>query len=218
MTRRPATHREPVTPEIPHNPPPGYPAELTEQAYLDDATPVVFRAIAPADAPALERLFYRLSPTSVYLRFFAPLARPTQAMLMRLSNVDYTDRLALVAVIDGEIVGVARYDRLAAIAPAGLNVDPAEAEAAVLVEDRWQGKGIATRLLWRLSAAAAARGVTTFTGSILAENRAMVGLLHVMGEAVEMRLAGTEYEVRLRLARLTEPHEPPAPPTGDERR
>ena len=195
--------------------PAGYPDELTELALLDDGTEVQFRAIRPDDAPRLDRLFYRLSPRSLYLRFFSPMPRPNQAMIRRLVNVDYRDRLALVAVVDDEIVGVARFDRLAAVAPRALSVDPGEAEAAVIVEDEWQGRGIATRLLWRLTAAALARGIHSFTATVLAENRPMMGLLSVLGEKVETELAGGEYIVNLRLAGfgrgLTAPRQPSAP-------
>ncbi len=182
--------------------PAGYPDELTEVALLDDGTAVEFRAIAPDDAPRLERLFWRLSPESLYRRFFTPMTHPRPEMLVRLTTVDYVDRLALVAVVADEVVGVARYDRLAAVAPPGLRVDPGEAEAAVIVEDAWQGRGIATRLLWRLSAAARARGVTAFVAEVLAENRPMMGLLRVLSPDVEVSLSGREYTVRLPLAAL----------------
>lgn len=195
--------------------PPAYPGELTEQAFLDDGTPIVFRAIRPDDDVRLERLFYRLSPQSLYLRFFTPMPRPNAAVIRRLVAVDYVDRLALVAVIDDEVVAVARYDRLAATAPPALRVDPGEAEAAVIVEDAWQKHGIATRLLWRLSAAAAARGVTTFTGTILASNRSMLGLLSVLGSGVEIELSGAEYLVKLRLAGVKPPRGAPTAPDVD---
>ena len=193
----------------------GYPVELTEQAYLDDGTPVEFRAIRPDDAERLERLFYRLSPQSLYLRFFTPMTRPSAPLIQRLTHVDYVDRLALVAIIDDEVVGVARYDRLAAVAPSQLSVDPGEAEAAVIVEDAWQHHGIATRLLWRLSAAARARGVHTFTGTIMAANRRMVGLLSELGEDVELELSGSEYLARLRLGLVSPPPAERAAADGD---
>lgn len=195
--------------------PPGYPDDLTEVALLDDGSEVCFRAIHPGDAARLERLFYRLSPEALYRRFFAPIARPNHAAIERLVTVDYRDRLALVAVIADEIVGVARYDRLAAVLP-DTTVDPGDAEAAVIVEDAWQGRGIATRLLWRLSAAAAARGIRTFTASILGDNRPMMGLLGVLAERVDLELADGEYQMRLQLAGVRPP-DPPAAATGDAR-
>lgn len=180
--------------------PTGYPVELWETAFLSDGTAVAVRPIMPADAQRLERLFYRLSPLSLYRRFFTPITRPDVLRIEHLVTVDYRDRLALVAVIDDEVVGVARYDRLPA-GPAG----DADAEAALIVEDAWQGRGIGTRLLWRLSAAARARGVTGFVAGILAENRPMMGLLEVMADEVETALEGTEYQIRVRLSSLTPP-------------
>ena len=190
--------------------PTGYPTELTELALLDDGTAVVFRAIRPDDEARLERLFYRLSPQSLYLRFFTPMPRHNPTMTHRLVTVDYVDRLAIVAEVDDEIIGVARYDRLAAVAPPALKVDPHEAEAAVIVEDAWQGRGIATRLLWRLSAAAVARGIETFTGTILGANRPMLGLLSVLGDTVERQLSGGEVVVKLQLRSDGSPSAPAA--------
>ena len=194
--------------------PPDYPVELTEHAFLDDGTPVLLRAIRPDDEQRLERLFYRLSPKTLYLRFFTPLTRINHTLLKRLVTVDYVDRLAIVAVIDDEIVGVSRYERLAPLAPRGMNVDPGEAEAAVVVEDAWQGHGIGTRLLWRLSAAALTRDVHTFTATVLASNRVMLGLLHVLGEPIQTALEGGEYVVKLRLRGADEPPAAPGAPAS----
>ena len=182
-------------------PAPGaYPDDLVEVAFLDDGTEILFRPIRPDDAARLERLFWRLSPESLYRRFFTPMTRPSQRMITRLTNVDYVDRLAIVAVIADEIVGVARYDRIAPLAPPGVRVNPGDAEAAVIVEDAWQGRGIATRLLWRLTAAARRRGITAFTAEVLSSNRPMLGLLRELSDQVATQLEGGAYVVRLELA------------------
>lgn len=168
-----------------------YPHELVEVGYLDDGTAVMLRPIRPDDEPRLERLFHRLSALTVYRRFHTPVTRMTGRTLAYLVNVDYVDRLAIVAVIDDDIVGVARYDRLAG---------GDEAEVAVTVEDAWQGRGLGTRLLWRLSAAARERGIAAFRATVQGENRPMMGLLNVIGTDVDATLAGGEYEVRIGLA------------------
>src|SRR3712207_8666308 len=72
--------------------------------------PVTTRPVRPDDAPLFCRLWDRLSPETVYRRFHAPLRRPP-AEAHRLVEVDHDLREALVAVIGGEVVGVARYDR-----------------------------------------------------------------------------------------------------------
>jgi RimJ/RimL family protein N-acetyltransferase len=171
--------------------PPGYPFELVELAFLDDGTPVEFRPILPADTARLERMFYRLSPKTLYRRFFTPVARPQAAMLRWLCHLDYRDRLAIVVVISDEIVAVARYDRLD---------NPDEAEVAVTVEDAWQKRGLATRLLWRLTAAARERGIRTFIAGVQGENRPMMGLLRVLSDELETSFVDGNYEVRIGLA------------------
>jgi RimJ/RimL family protein N-acetyltransferase len=171
--------------------PPGYPAHLAERSFLDDGTAVEFRPILPEDADRLERMFYRLSPLTVYRRFFTAVSRPSRAVLHHLTALDYVDRFAFVAVIDDEVVAVARYDRLS---------DTTEAEVAVIVEDAWQKRGLATRLLWRLTAAARDRGVEVFIAGVLGENRPMMGLLEALGDDLEVHLDGSEYTARIGLA------------------
>lgn len=170
--------------------PQGYPAELAERAWLEDGTPVEFRPVLPEDTDLFQRLFRRLSPESLYQRFFTPVTRLQPRLLHRLVNVDYHDRLALLALVGDEVVGVARYDRLPG---------SRDAEAAVIVEDAWQHRGLGTRLLWRLSAAARERGIDAFVGHVLGENRRMMGLLTAMSEDVETVLDGGLYQFRMQL-------------------
>ena len=130
--------------------------------------PVTTRPVRPDDAPLFCRLWDRLSPETVYRRFHAPLLRPP-AEAHRLVEVDHDLREALVAVIGGEVVGVARYDR----SPA----DPGTADVAVVVEDAWQGVGVGRQLLGELTELAARRGVRSLTADVQADNDRMVGLL-----------------------------------------
>jgi ribosomal protein S18 acetylase RimI-like enzyme len=129
--------------------------------------PVTTRPVRPDDAPLFCRLWDRLSPETVYRRFHAPLRHPPDAR--RLVEVDHDLREALVAVVGGEVVGVARYDR----SP----VDPATADVAVVVEDAWQGVGVGRQLLAELTELAARRGVRTLSADVQADNDRMVGLV-----------------------------------------
>lgn len=169
--------------------PPGYPGELVERTWLDDGVAVLFRPILPEDRVRYERLFTRLSPETLYRRFMTPVPRIDERLLDHLVHVDYRDRLALVALVGDEIVGVARYDRTGDVV----------AEVAVIVEDAWQGRGIGSRLLWRISAAARARAVDAFEAEVLGDNRPMMGLLAVIAEELETRVASGVYEVRMNL-------------------
>lgn len=175
--------------------PQGYPRELVEIAWLDDGVEVLFRPILPEDSVRYERLFTRLSPETLYRRFLTPIVRIDQRLLRRLVSVDYRMRLAIVAVIDDEIVGVARYDE----------TGPGVAEVALVVEDAWQGRGIGSRLLWRISAAARRYGLEAFEAEVLGENRPMMGLLHVLSENLESRIEDGLYIIRIDLGSLRRP-------------
>jgi RimJ/RimL family protein N-acetyltransferase len=127
--------------------------------------PFTIRPIEPDDREALRSLFWRLSPESRYFRFLAPVQQPTEQALHHLAEVDHARRDAIVAVVDEQVVGVARYDRD--------RVAPANAEIAVVVEDAWHRHGIATALVNELSKAAHRRGIEQFTATVAAENRAV---------------------------------------------
>jgi GNAT superfamily N-acetyltransferase len=130
---------------------------------------VATRPVRPDDEQRFHRLWPRLSRDTVYRRFHSPLRTLPPAVVHRLVVVDHDRREALVAVVGGEVVGVARYDRDPG--------DPSRAEFAVLVEDGWQGHGVGRQLLLELTALAASRGVRTLTATVQADNDRMVWLI-----------------------------------------
>jgi GNAT superfamily N-acetyltransferase len=129
---------------------------------------VATRSVRPDDASLFCRLWERLSPETVYRRFHAPLRRPPVGA-DRLVRVDHDLREALVAVVGGDVVGVARYDRSQA--------DRSTAEVAVVVEDAWQGVGVGRQLLEQLTGLAARRGVRTLTATVQQDNDRVIGLI-----------------------------------------
>jgi RimJ/RimL family protein N-acetyltransferase len=87
-------------------------------------------------------------------------------------------------------VGVARYVRDAG--------DPHAAEIAVTIVDDWQGRGLGTELLTRLSGRARSEGIHRFTALVAEDNTAMAGLLRNMNASLVGRSPGTvEYEITL---------------------
>ncbi len=145
------------------------------------------RPIRDDDQERLRRMFYRLSPQTVYRRFFTVYSQPPDQVLHRLCHVDHDNRVAVVAACGDEIVGVARFDR---------RPGTTEAELAVTVEDAWQRQGVGRRLLERLRDEAAARGVTTFTASVLADNRPVLRLITSLPLRTEVVSHGREMELR----------------------
>jgi GNAT superfamily N-acetyltransferase len=157
---------------------------------LPDGTIVVVRQICAADADRLRRMFDRLSPLTVYRRFFSPVTRPRQSMLQHLATVDHDRREAIVALDGDEIVGVARYDATA----------DGNAEIAVTVEDAWQHRGLGTLLLRRLTKFAKSHGYDHFSASMLADNRPALSLLHQLAPGARVALDSGSYEAKIDLS------------------
>src|SRR5436305_13803541 len=120
------------------------------------------RPVEASDTDRVRRLFERLSPESIYRRFFTLFPAPPPNVLQRLTVVDHRDHEAL-AVLDGEeIVALASWDRPAHAAD--------EAEIAILVEDSWQHRGLGRALLRMLTGEAARRGISVLNATVLADN------------------------------------------------
>ena len=126
------------------------------------------------------------------MRFLGPKAALSAAELRYFTDVDHRDHEALGALdhVRGGGVGIARYVRD--------REDPYAAEIAVTVIDGWQGRGLGTELLARLSERACQEGIRRFTAAVAADNAAMTGLLRNLGADLVGREFGTlEYEMAL---------------------
>lgn len=162
--------------------------EVSGSVELLDGTHITYRAIAPDNAPALQRFHHRLSDRSIYLRFFAAKPELSDRKAGYFTNVDGVNRFALVALdpeSPEEIIAVVSFDR---------EGDTERAEYAAAVEDRWQGRGLGLALSRRLIAAAIKRGVRVFTGVVLPENARMLNLLGDLDLPERLRYEnGVEY-------------------------
>ncbi|GGP50432.1 GNAT family N-acetyltransferase [Saccharothrix coeruleofusca] len=115
---------------------------------------------------AVDAVFDGLSPRSRYLRFHAPVPRLTATMRERLADVDGRDRAALVARSGRRAIGIARLS-----ATGG-----GSAELAVAVVDRWQRRGVGTRLITALGELAVRLRHTELHATVLPENLAVLSL------------------------------------------
>src|SRR5579875_2510900 len=153
-------------------PPPQPPPHWEADVVAADGGIVHLRPVRPSDADALVRFHAGLSQRTRYLRYFSAYPRIPPRDLHRFANVDYHDRVALVAELGGEIIAVGRYER-----------DDAtdQAEVAFVVADAHQGRGIGSVLLEHLAAAARERGLKRFTAVVLAENSGMIRVFRDAG-------------------------------------
>ena len=151
-------------------------AQRCAEVDLPDGGHLVIRPVRPDDKERMAEAFSRMSPRTRYRRFFAPINALSEPFLSELTEVDYVDRFAWVALAcEGDhaaLVGVARYARLA---------DPAAAECALVVVDEYQGRGIGSLLLDALILEAIEAGISRFEGEVLADNGAMRGVLRENG-------------------------------------
>ena len=162
------------------------------RAVLRDGSRVLIRPVHSADAPLLADGFARLSATSRWMRFLTPKKELSPAELSFLTDLDHHDHEALGALDhrDGRGVGVARYVRQAD--------DPWSADVAVTIVDEWQGRGLGTELLARLSDRAREENIRSFTALVAAENVAVAGLLRNACARLVGRESNTlEYEISL---------------------
>lgn len=165
---------------------------MKKERTLPDGTAVVLRELDASDVDNLRRLFFRLSPETVRLRFLQSVSEPSPRILHYLAAVDHDRRQAFAAEVDGEIVGVARYDRF--------RDDPDRAEVAVVVEDAWQGRGVGKVLLNALAKDAKGHGVKVLTATVLGENRRMLAVARRLAPETATHLDHGEWELETPLA------------------
>ena len=155
-------------------------------------TTLCVRPIDADDVDRLSRMFDRLSPMTVYRRFFSPIRKPPRSALLQLAVVDHDRREALVALDGDDIVAVARYDGRS---------DEHEAEIAVTVEDAWQHRGLGKRLSRRLAVRAVEHGYDSFVATMQGENYAALGLLRKLSHDATVRFEDGGYSASVPLGR-----------------
>ena len=168
-----------------------YPNQYESTWTMRDGTDIFIRPIKPEDAQLLVDLFHSLSRESIYFRFFSPLKSLSHEMLVRLTQIDYYRNVALVVIDEarerGRMLGGVRLMS---------DPDGREAEFAVVVGDRWQGKGLGTKLLEHIISIAKERGIRHLWGLVLAENTTMLSLVRRLGFAIKW-VGRNEYRVSL---------------------
>ena len=169
---------------------------------------VVIRPLLPQDAELAKAFFGSLSPAARYQRFLSPMRSLPPGLVKRLTEVDDSEHVALLAEVfcgDGEtLIADARYARLA---------DRMSAEFAIAVAERWQGQGLASLLLHKLICRAASAGISHLVGETLASNERMIALARRAGFSVRRSL---EVSGLLLLQKTLEPWRPQLPGTAGQ--
>jgi acetyltransferase len=126
---------------------------------------VTIRPLRNGDTAAVQAVFDRLGPDSRRRRFGGAKNVLTAYDLAQLARVDANHHV-LVALVDGEPIGIARLVR-----------NGATAEVAVEVADEWQGRRVGTLLMSRLADDARAAGIERLHADVGYDNAASLALL-----------------------------------------
>ena len=165
-----------------------YPTRYVSSWTMKDGSPVTVRPIRPEDEPAMVRFHETLSERSVYLRYFHFMnleQRVTHERLTRICFIDYDREMALVAerrnltTGESEILGVGRLSKIHGTS---------EAEVAVLISDKFQGRGLGKELLAQLLIVGADEKLTKLTADILPDNRDVMRVCEKLGFSLKHSL------------------------------
>lgn len=142
---------------------------------LRDGRRVEIRALRPEDEGDFLAAVDRTSAQSLYRRFFGAKRYFSEQERAFFLNVDFTNHVALVAVVEAEshaaIVAGGRY----------VVLRPGVAEVAFVVIDDYQGQGIGAALLRHLAAIARSAGLKELVAEVLPENISMLKVFEKSG-------------------------------------
>ena len=144
-----------------------YPSHLECDVVLRTGRTIRLRPVRHEDGDGLLTFFRRLSPASLYSRFFDQ-RTPEAAVACAPADVDYTRCFGIVGELNGEIVAVAHYFA----SPR----KPEIAEVAFAIADELHGQGLGTRLLERLAIVARNHRITRFEAETLSTNSLMLAV------------------------------------------
>lgn len=150
---------------------------------LKNGIAITLRAIRPDDREQLRTAFGHLDPATIYKRFFGAKRELSEAELTAATSVDFHEVVALVAVLDRDpetIIGGGRYVR-------SPEPNSPDAEVAFMVEEDYQGLGLASLVLRELIAIAKSAGVARFIAEVLPANAAMLQVFRRSGHAMSSR-------------------------------
>jgi acyl-CoA synthetase (NDP forming)/RimJ/RimL family protein N-acetyltransferase len=152
------------------------PANSATYALLADGSTIEIRQARPEDFEAVREMHANLSPNNAYFRFFNLSPRAPEREATRVTRPRDDRHLALLALLSGELVGVATYE---------MSDRPDRAEVAFAVSDDMHGRGIATLLLEHLVSFGRQRNLTAFEAETLPDNYAMQRVFADAGLPVE---------------------------------
>jgi len=170
-----------------------YPEELETYRKTKTGMDLFLRPIKMTDEHELKEFVHGLSDHSLYTRFISKRRDLPHERLQELVVIDYTQEMAIVAVVDGEegkdtFVGVGRYY---------IYPDRQSAEVAFAVRDDYQKRGIGQELLSYLTYLARRQGLLGFTADVLAGNEPMLHVFEKGGFEMQRHTSAGLVELKM---------------------
>src|SRR5207237_5513411 len=104
----------------------------------------------------------------------------SHGLAARLTQIDYDREMALVALHENYVLGIARYFA---------DPDRLKAEYAVAVRTDWHSRGVGYLLMTRLIEVARQLGVGEVIGDVLSDNGPMLAMCREFGFAINQDVA-----------------------------
>jgi GNAT superfamily N-acetyltransferase len=169
-----------------------YPMEIATEHTFEGGLKIRFRAIKPSDEEAMRRLFYRFSNTTVYRRFLFPISTMPHDKIQGYVNVDYRQVMSVVA-----LAGEPDQETIIAEARFVKDKQSSYGDVAFIVDEKYQGHGIATYLYKMLIRLAKERGLKGFTAEVLQVNKEMMRVFEKGHLPMDARLQDGLYRLTI---------------------
>ncbi len=169
-----------------------YPEDLETFRTTETGLEIFLRPAKISDEPLLKEFVYSLSDQSLYRRFISRRTDMPHEFLQKFVIIDYAEEMAIFAVIGHaqkeEIIGVGRYY---------IDKNTHTAEAAFVVRDDFQKRGIGTELLKYLTYLAQKQGLLGFTADVLVDNKPMLHVFQKMGFDIQKSISAGVFELKM---------------------
>jgi acyl-CoA hydrolase/RimJ/RimL family protein N-acetyltransferase len=171
-----------------------YPVHIACEESFKDDIPIRFRAIKPSDEEQMRRFFYRFSDETKFNRFFYNIKTMSHDKMQKYVNVDYSKEMAIVGLSgtpENEIiVAEARFVR---------DERSNYGESAFLIDEAFQGLGIASFMMTLLIRQAKEIGLRGLTADVLLDNLGMKKVFEKTNYPLRARVINGVYSLTLQI-------------------
>ncbi len=169
-----------------------YPSKYVMPWRMKDGTEVTLRPIKPEDEPIELEFIRGLSTETSRFRFFQIIKDLPHEALVRFCNIDYDREMAIIAE-------TREGNRTFEIGVSRLILEPNKkrGEFAVVVADKYQGKGLGVKLVDMLIEFAKEKGIESIYGTVMAENLRMIRLCEKLGCSIRREQENVFAELKL---------------------